>query len=63
MALQLLCIMDFVKIWAEYSFKLAIGTCISRLRAKRDRSDTKLVKEDVWRFHVLLNEKYMTWLF
>ncbi len=62
-ALQLLSIIDIVRFWAEYTYKPAICTCLSRLQAIKDHRLPVPFENTLWRSQIAINQVNTPWLF
>lgn len=62
-ALQLLYILDIIKFWAEYTYKPAIGACLSRLLAIRKVEHLLSWENTLWKSQLNINKANTPWLF
>ncbi|KAG8527384.1 uncharacterized protein KY384_007536 [Bacidia gigantensis] len=64
-ALQLLCIVDLLKFWVDYTYKPIIGTCISRLQSLKNTGIFPSDKRGdvVSRHHIPIDAEHTPWAF
>ena len=62
-ALQLLCIVDLIRFWVDYTYKPLIGTCISHLKAMKARGPPPPLDSTLWMLRIPVNWEHTPWLF
>ena len=62
-AFQLLYIVDIIRFWAEHTYKPTIGTCLSRLQAKKAGESPVPFEDTLWKSQITLNEANTPWFF
>ena len=62
-ALQLLYIIDIIRLWAEHTYKPAIGTCISRLLALQASLPLVPLEETLWGSRIVIERLNTPWLY
>ena len=62
-ALQLLCIVDLIRFWVDYTYKPLIGTCISRLKAMKAGRLPPLLDNTLWMLRIPVNWENTPWFF
>ena len=62
-ALQLLCIVDLIRFWVDYTYKPLIGTCISRLRAMKAGRPAPPLDSTLWMLRIPVNWENTPWFF
>ena len=62
-ALQLLCIVDLIRFWVDYTYKPLIGTCISRLEAINAGTQPTPLDSTLWRLWIPIDREHTPWFF
>ena len=62
-ALQLLCIVDLIRFWVDYTYKPLIGTCISRLKALKACRPQPPLDSTLWMLRIPVNWEHTPWVF
>lgn len=62
-ALQLLCIIDLIRFWVDYTYKPLIGTCISRLKAMKACRPPPPLDSTLWMLRIPVNWEHTPWVF
>ena len=62
-ALQLLCIVDLIRFWVDYTYKPLIGTCISRLKAMKACRPLPPLDSTLWRLRIPVDREHTPWVF
>ena len=62
-ALQLLCIVDLIRFWVDYTYKPLIGTCISHLKAMKACRPPPPLDSTLWMLRIPVNWEHTPWLF
>ena len=62
-ALQLLCIVDLIRFWVDYTYKPLIGTCISRLKAMKACRPPPPLDSTLWMLRIPVNWEHTPWVF
>ena len=62
-ALQLLCIVDLIRFWVDYTYKPLIGTCISRLEAKKACRPPTPLDSTLWKLRIPIDREQTPWVF
>ena len=63
-ALQLLCIVDLIRFWVDYTYKPLIGTCISRLQAMKACKQPTPLNSTLWKkLRISIDREQTPWFF
>lgn len=62
-ALQLLCIVDLIRFWVDYTYKPLIGTCISRLEVMKACRTPPSLDSTLWRLRIPVDREHTPWVF
>ena len=62
-ALQLLCIVDLIRFWVDYTYKPLIGTCIRRLEVMKACRTPPPLDSTLWRLRIPVDREHTPWIF
>ena len=62
-ALQLLCIVDLIRFWVDYTYKPLIGACISRLEAMKASKKPTPLDSSLWNLRIPIDREQTPWFF